>query len=434
LPVRKTPQKPTTATEEGRYLYGANPSAEQINAALYGGPAPAAGVSISTAQSIVEAANHWRDLLNPLRGLDITRCIALREFYDRGMMADTQWAFRAIERSDPDLIALIERRMAAILEMEWLIKRVESGRPGFSQDLADRQVQALKAAYSNIGNLYAAVEHLAMAAFRGYAHVEILPDELRPVDQWNIVRNGSQGSWAYNPRALQTTFLSLGPESELDPERFVIMTAPRPIDFYALPKFARCGLGEKDWTAFVEIYGIPSGIVIMPPNIPTGKEDEFASKARAIAEGSSGAIPNGGDFRSNDAPRGVNPFRSYLDYWTEKLVLAGTGGLLTMLAQSGSGTLAGAAHTDTFRQIARGHARRISEALQKQFDARLIEAQFPGAPVLAYFTLDFRGQAETGAVVADVVKLAAQGYRVKPQQVQTRTGYKVVDTSMNSKR
>jgi hypothetical protein len=43
-----------------------------------------------------------------------------------------------------------------------------------------------------------------------------------------------------------------------------------------------------------------------------------------------------------------------MEYLDRQITMVGTGGLLTMLAESGSGTLAGAAHTETFMQIARG--------------------------------------------------------------------------------
>ena len=44
------------------------------------------------------------------------------------------------------------------------------------------------------------------------------------------------------------------------------------------------------------------------------------------------------------------------------IVLAATGGLLTMLAQSGSGTLAGGAHSDTWRDLVSGIASEVAES------------------------------------------------------------------------
>ena len=63
------------------------------------------------------AVNRWRDSFNPLRSINISRIVALRESYDLGQFTDLMWTYRAIERSDADLIALLERRAAALLEM-----------------------------------------------------------------------------------------------------------------------------------------------------------------------------------------------------------------------------------------------------------------------------------------------------------------------------
>ena len=52
-----------------------------------------------------------------------------------------------------------------------------------------------------------------------------------------------------------------------------------------------------------------------------------------------------------------------------------------------SGTLAGSAHQEAFNQVAKADAVMESEALQRDFDAPLLEAAFPGWPVEAGFEL-----------------------------------------------
>ena len=61
-----------------------------------------------------------------------------------------------------------------------------------------------------------------------------------------------------------------------------------------------------------------------------------------------------------------------------------------MLAESGSGTLAGNAQQDAFDQIAQSDAAVISEAFQRDFDAPLLEAAFPGWPAEAYFEISIK--------------------------------------------
>src|SRR5262249_25606665 len=78
-----------------------------------------------TASSRAPAWNRWRDDYNPSRGLDLARCVTLLEQYQRGEMADPQWTYFFLEQSDPDLFAILERREAALLELDWEIKVAE---------------------------------------------------------------------------------------------------------------------------------------------------------------------------------------------------------------------------------------------------------------------------------------------------------------------
>ena len=383
----------------------------------------------------VKSTNRWRDSLNPCRGLTVSRAVQLIEAYPRGMYADLMWTFGApftgIENADADLLALIERRTGALLEMDWTVKTVSDKKPGFDKKLADEQAAALRESYDRIDNLYEAAEHFCMATFRGFSHTEKHRNaagdlaHLEIVDQWNVVRDGLRGAWKYNPNALETYFEGLGDELLMDPEGFVIREVRRPVNRIGLLKFIRSNMAQKDWDAFIEIYGIPGGVVILPPNIPQGKEAEYETSAKQLSEGGSGALPNGSTYTPNDSPRGVNPFRDYLGYLTEKLILAGTGGLLTMLTAPGSGTLAGNAHAEAFSSLAKAEARRISEVFQRSIDAEVLTSQFPNAPRLAYFEFAANEETDTGAFVKDVTQLSQAGYEVAVGQITEKTGYEV---------
>ena len=167
-------------------------------------------------------------------------------------------------------------------------------------------------------------------------------------------------------------------------------------------------------------------IIVGPPNIAPNKEAEYEAAAKDVAEGGSGYLPNGSTATTSDGPRGVNPFREHLRHLQEQLILAGTGGLLTMLTQSGSGTLAGNAHQETFDLIARAEAQKISERFQESLDAEVLETNFPGKPQLAYFDLAGGDQVDPGDVIDQVQKLSIAGYRVDDDEVSEKTGYQVV--------
>jgi phage gp29-like protein len=391
--------------------------------------------SVSLARK-VSAANRWRSQYNPLRGLTLARAVALLEAYPRGSMADLQWTNFFIETTDADLLALVDRRTSAIMEMDWDIKIVPEAKrrtKSFDQKLADDQQAALQEAYDRIENLYELLAHLLLAKFRGFAHAEKVftvggdVKRFEIVDQWNMVRDGFNGDWKYNPEARMTMFDSLGDELLIDPADFIIREERRHIDRIALIKFIRTNLGQKDWDAFIEIFGLDSTIIIGPPNVPVEKEAEYESAARETSEGGGGYLPHGSDVKFANATRNQFPFRDYLEYLTEKLILAGTGGMLTMLTRSGSGTLAGDAHTETFEMLAKGDARAISEILQRQFDKSLLDAAFSGRPILAYFALAQNEETNPEQVVKDAAELAKAGYGMDVSELSEKTGYTLTE-------
>ena len=393
---------------------------------------PAAPAGSRSLTDLVASANQWRQSYNPLRSLDVIRVVQHRENFLRGIMADIQWTYAAIESADEDLMALVERRTAAIVELDWNVSPVDERRTSFDPGLAEAQVATLRAAYERIDNLSEAIEHLAMATFRGFAHLEKHAGEggetvhLEPLDQWNVVRDGFRGKWKVNPGANAVMFSSLGDQYLVKPEDWIIRAVPRHLDWIGLLKFVRTGLCEKDWDAFVEIYGLPGATIIGPPNVPEGKEDEYRDAALEVAEGGSGYLPNGADVKWPDGPRNNSPFKERLQHLSEKLVMAGTGGLLTMLtAPTGIGKGPSEEHAEVFRSIARKEGKAISEVFQRQFDAQILAAAFPGKPVLAYFNLAIEEETDASAVVDDALKLSQAGYQVAPAQLTEKTGYEL---------
>ena len=405
---------------------------------------------------IVTAANRWRENYNPARGLTIRRAVELLELAQRGDTAYLQWAFRMVERRYPTLSALITRCEGPLLTFDWEVKIKEklpeagngtngtngtNGRGGNPfEEMAKRQQATLTAAYEGVDNLKGAIQHLHLAEFRGYAHLQKHRDaegaiyHLEPLNQWCVCRDGLEGNWFWNPDSRSTSaplqFLGkafcIGGE-ELPLEDFIIREVPRPIDEIALVLFIRANLAEKDADGFLEIYGIPGGVVIMPPNVPQGKESEYETAAKNVAEGGSGAIPNGADYKANDGPRGVDPFTPRLKHLDEQVVMVGTGGKLTMLAESGSGTLAGGAHTDTFAEIANGRAQKITERFQRDFDLEVLGRKHPGEPVLVYFKLGTpdSDSAETTAFKQAVITALA-GHEILSRVIANQTDLKAL--------
>ncbi len=375
----------------------------------------------------IAAANLWRDNYNPLRSLTIARAVHLLEEGERGAYADLQWTYRFIEMQDATLGALIERRTSAIQEMDWDIK-VTPKLPAGKEAIAQRQAAALSDAYNAITNLSAAFEALAMASFRGFSRLEKVTDgsgsiiELAPVDQWFWVRRGLYGEWQLNANcAFGATTGDPVPEP-----RFITREVTRPVNRVALVAFVRKSLSQKDWDGFIEAFGIPAVFIVMPSDLPQDKSDEYLELADQVTSDARGVLPAGSDVKTVDnGARGQNPFKDHIAYQDEQVVLRGTGGKLTMLAESGSGTLAGNAHAETFKAIARAEAAEISEILRKGVDADIIARVTPGEPAYAYFELAANVEMDPAQVVKDLALLERAGLETDEKWIEEKTGYPV---------
>lgn len=394
------------------------------------GNAPSGGMSQA---ALVRRANRWRENYNPLRGLVLSRVVALLEEGERGQYADLQWLYRFIEKRDPILRAIIKRRRAALQKLDWEIKVVSELPPGATEAMAEKQKETLRAAYEFIDNLREAIAFLATAEFRGYAHVQKHYADggvrhLECLPQWNWVRDGLNGSWFYNADAQNVTaeYLAGKEEAVIDPRDFIIREEEMPINEIAAIAFVRKGLSQKDWDAFVEIFGIPGCIVIGPPNVPTEKEDDYQSAAESVAEGASGYLPNGADAKFPGEVRGQNPFKEHLDQQNSDLVIAGTGGKLTMLNEAtGLGSGNASAHDDAFDDLAIEEASVISELFQKQFDAEILAAQHAGEPTLVYFEICAKDEDDLDKLADRVSKLSAAGYDLDGDELSEKFGLKI---------
>ena len=164
----------------------------------------------------------------------------------------------------------------------------------------------------------------------------------------------------------------------------------------------------------------------MPADIPAEREAEFQAQAEAIIGDARGTVPHGTQIHTVDSgARGQNPFAEHLKYQDEMIVLAATGGKLTALAESGSGTLAGGAHQRAFDDITEAEAALISEIFQQQFDKPLLAQVFPGEPQLAYFELAVTRSLDPTDVINQALTLARAGYEIDPAELSEKTGFRL---------
>ena len=338
-----------------------------------------------------------------------------------------------MEGSFPTLMGLIERRTSPLLEMNWNCRAVSEDKltEGTTMAMAEEQAGALREAYEGIDNIYDAIEWLELGAFRGFAHLEkiyanpgtedLTVEHLEPVEQWHWTRKSMYAQWEYVAAATQT---NVG--VPINYQQFVIHEVRRPLDRVALLLWVRANLCEKNWDAFIEIYGVPRWLVTMPPNAPKEQESKYMAASRDIARGGNGALPFGSSAVPADKPRSSEPFRPRLDWLQEQLVLAGTGGLLSMLSMpTGIGHGASSVHEDAFKKISVKEARKISEVFNRQFDGPLLAQKFPGQPQLAYFELSAKEETDVAALCAQTLQLSQAGYEVDAGQLGEMTGYRI---------
>jgi phage gp29-like protein len=346
------------------------------------------------------------------------------------------------------VFAVMQRRRAALLACDWDIRvssevpreaRIQKSESRIQKNsgtgqgkgqidlvLADEQAAVLREAYERIENLRDAVAFLFTGFFRGFGHLEKhyapsgMVTRLEPVEQWFWVRNGMYGPWEYNQNAVSGRKRG----ESIDPNNFVILDTV-PIDRLLSLLYLGRTLAQKDWDSFLEIYGIPSVFLVGPPNTPPAKETEFQTIAEALISDGRGYLPNGSDIKYVNGGGNSPPFKDRLEYLDRQITVVGTGGLLTMLTSSGSGTLAGSAHTDTFLQIAKSDAAMLSEVMQNHFDRPLLNQFFPDQPILAYFEFAPTTGSEVSRVVTDAETLARAGVSIDLDELSEKTGYKL---------
>lgn len=372
----------------------------------------------------------WAETVNPLRGLSIDRAARIYDSARTGAYAELQWLYNEIEEADPILLTCVERRSTALLETEWTVRAADPGKArGYDQALADDQAAFLTLAFADAerGNLNEAIEHLALGFFRGFAHARPVYaegmgslDGFDLLDNWNFCRDIHDGTWWWNPDA------SPVPASNCKPVprgELVSVVRSRHVDYPALEIAIRRALGDKKYGVFLERYGVPPVIIVMPPDIDKAEEPVYQAAAETVARGGSGTVPAGSAVNYATDARGVNPFETFLRRQQELVVLMATGGILTSLSSpTGIGGGATDAHEKTWRTIVRRDCKLMATPMNRVVCAALLDAAFPGRPHLAYF--DFADPQPTAdEVFGTAGKAVAAGYRVRQADLEEKSGY-----------
>ncbi|MBQ1428746.1 MAG: DUF935 family protein [Kiritimatiellae bacterium] len=376
------------------------------------------------------------DTINPLFNITSRQAQMIYDFARSGNFAQLEYLYNEIENCSPVFNVCVTRRCSALSELDWQVVQSDQ-RLNRNADaaLVKEQIECVETAIAKIDNLPDALEHFALAAFRGFSIVSVwrgadgMPTHLECLDQWNVCRDYRNNKWLWNPGAVSFMNPTLGQckLDEIPKEDSVAVTRKRQIDWPAMKIFLRESIGERDWGRFLETYGLPPVIITMPEF--TSKEDQeaYVEAAAAVFEGRSGVIPHDSEVNFASESRGVNPFTEFIEHQMKLFVLMATGGTLTSLSEAGSGTLAGNAQMDVWRQIVRADVRIVSNAINKQLCEGIIKSckDFEDKPVLAEFRLNPEPQMTADQILDLAGKAANAGLELDEKEISQICGFTV---------
>ena len=330
-----------------------------------------------------------REQRNELPWLTPQRAVELYEAWRRGELADVQRVWEQLEETDDTLMTVLDKRQRALADMPWaILTDAEAiGDDAERARKAELQQAYLQTVFNAVENLEEALVHLGMADFRGVAALEITGNMQRMrwevIEPWCLARPVRRGPWMYNAKA-DVTFSTL---EEMEKERIIVREA-RPIDLACMFLIVDKMHAVHGWDAFLDVYGNPSIFLERPPATGEQMAKVYDALAKRIIGDGRGTVPAGSKFHTVETRQNnCDSFEKRARWCADAIITVATGGLLTVTAESGSGTLAGSAHADSFENLVAGSAASISATINRQFTRRLLAAAFPDDPPLAYFSL-----------------------------------------------
>ena len=364
--------------------------------------------------------NAWLERTNPLAGLSVRRAQSLYDAARAWGAPRLQYTYDEIELTDPVLLTCTERRASAIAGMGWKFR----ARASADGSLAEEQRDALQSFANDIENLTEALEHLDLAFFRGFSHVQPIWDgekvqHIELLKSWNFLRT-ADGTWYWNPECRETPhgLDPIGPDA-----RLVTVTRRRAIDYPALAIHIRHALGERDWGRHLERYGIPPADITMAPNATEADRPKYENTADAAKDGRNIVLPNGASVSRAGETRGQNPFLDFCEYQAKQILILATGGTLATLAEGDTGTLAGNAQENVWKQIVARDGGVVSDALNRALFRPFLAMKFPGSPPCVDFELG-EDRTPTAEEVFDLAaKARSAGYLIAQDELEEASGY-----------
>lgn len=368
-----------------------------------------------------DAGQAWIERTNPLRGLSIREA---QMIFDAARGGDTQrlhWIFQEVERANATLMTCVERRTSALAMLPWSA----TVRASADETLADEQKDAIERLIGGIDNFDETVEHLDLGFFRGFSYAQPLiePDgtvrHVELIPSWTFL--AKDGRLYYNPACdgFSATAEEVTAEAGL-----VGVRRTRAVDYPALAVHIREAVGERDWGRFLERIALPKPAVTMAPAATEDDKALYVEAAERVEDGLVSVWPNGSaltDFMGGS--RGQDPFSAFVRHQEERIVRMATGGTLGSIAEAGSGTLAGGAQADVWREIVGRDAVIVGAAIMRSLVRPYLERAFPGRPIAAEFAFDAEKRLTAKECAEVAATLRTAGWRVDRAELEEATGF-----------
>lgn len=344
-----------------------------------------------------------------------------------GAYAEQQWTWEQMEQYDPMLLTCINKRDSALGKYDWSVT-IKAGLSERDTLLAESQQRTINDLCNAIVNMDEAITALSQASRRHYKFLQPYADSdglhLLPIDNWLMCRDGYRGPWGYNPNAQFDRYR--GESLPIPLDDLILRLHPRPMDIPAQLLVLNRSTTLAQWDVFLERLGTPPTLWVLPPDCSEELRQLYIEASARCMSAATGVIDHGADIKTVPvAQTSVELFDRRYKTATEEIAMLTTSGKLTIMAESGSGTLAGGAQADGFGDWAADETGDIASVLTAQLVNRVLDEYHPGQPHLVEFTLSCVDKSTPDKEIANATMLRTNGYDLDDAEVSERTGWQV---------
>ncbi|WP_425524531.1 phage portal protein family protein [Akkermansia muciniphila] len=337
----------------------------------------------------------------------------------RGAFARQMLIWDEIIYSDGLLGMLYSRLIESVAMQGWKIDAADESPE------AQRQKTALEEFYHSVNGLQQSFGQLASAMFYGYAHLQYIEDswgrrfEFIPQRYW--VRPGELNQWQFNPQC----YIGVDTGESVEEETLVVMEHRYPILFPAARASFERNHAKITWDNHMDRYGSAPVIITAPKDASAAVMDALERACEQLKSGASIVLPPDCKAEPLKASNiNENYFLSRINMADKDQVRFVMAGTLTVLNESGSGTLAGSAHTDSWNAVVSAVCSKVAEAFNTAISPLILE---DGEP-LARLHITFDTVQTPLQKAEEIAALADGGVRPEKTEIEEKIGMSIEDS------